>query len=76
MYEKILNPISHFQQEIDVRPLPQREPKMNTRKGFKVCPGKTKPEERDQLIFDNSQRNCNGYIPDRILLADEFENLI
>lgn len=58
--------LSKSEPNIDVRFLTQRESKINTRKGI------TKVQEtvniawleREQLLFDNSQRNCNGYIPE------------
>jgi len=49
----------------DVRPLNQRETKMDTRKGMiKVTEVvNIKWAEKEQLLFDNSQRNCTGYVP-------------
>jgi hypothetical protein len=51
----------------DIRPLDQREHPLNTRKGMPnvKCQGFFDTSKyREQLIFDNSQRNCNGYIPE------------
>lgn len=53
--------------DIDVRPLNKRESQLSTRKGMNrvhETPVNINWLEKQQLLFDNSQRNCNGYIPD------------
>ena len=52
--------------KVDIRPLDQRENPLNARKGMiraQDTPVNINWLEKQQLLFDNSQRNCNGYIP-------------
>lgn len=53
--------------DIDVRPLDKRESPLNGRKGMnrtQETPVNINWLEKQQLLFDNSQRNCNGYSPE------------
>lgn len=48
----------------DVRTLTDRESKLNTRKGIPIIRQTgffDNTPVHEQLLFDNSQRNCNGY---------------
>lgn len=53
--------------DFDVRPLDKRESPLNSRKGMiqtHETPVNINWLEKQQLLFDNSQKNCNGYIPE------------
>ena len=49
----------------EYKPFPDVRP-LSSRIGKRIKPGQ-EPDARQKLLFDNSQRNCNGYMPENSL---------